>query len=279
MRIVQISDTHLSHLGGIPTRNLQRLITFINEELRPDLVVHSGDVLILDPDSAADRRAARDLLGGITAPVRVVPGNHDVGEPGDRPWGGLGVTSARVAAFTGVFGPGHWLETVGGYAVIGLSSEIMSSGLPEEQAQWDWLETVPEQAGDRPVLVFCHKPVWPSQPGPQENAVAIPGAERYRLLRILAGLDVKIFGNGHLHQFAIGQYGEALTVTAPSVAFANREPGDVAGPGLQQVGVVEYTGEGGDVGVFFRSVPGLTEVGISGVEQALITAEQLGVTL
>ena len=184
-----------------------------------------------------------------------------------------------MAAFAGVFGPGHWLETVGEYAVIGLSSEIMSSGLPEEQAQWDWLETVPGQVGDRPVLVFCHKPVWPSRPGPEEDAVAIPGAERYRLLRILAGLDVKIFANGHLHQFTIGQYGSALTVTAPSVAFAKRETGDVTGPGLQQVGVVEYTGEGGDVGVFFRSVPGLTEGSIHDVEQALITAEQIGVTL
>jgi hypothetical protein len=113
MRIVQISDTHLSHLGGIPTRNLQRLITFINEELRPDLVVHSGDVLILDPDSAADRHAARDLLDQISAPLRVVPGNHDVGEPGDRPWGGLGVTSTRVTAFAGVFGPGTgWRPSV-----------------------------------------------------------------------------------------------------------------------------------------------------------------------
>jgi 3',5'-cyclic AMP phosphodiesterase CpdA len=279
MRIVQISDTHLSHLGGIPTRNLQRLITFINEELRPDLVVHSGDVLILDPDSAADRHAARDLLDRISAPLRVVPGNHDVGEPGDRPWGGLGVTSTRVAAFTAVFGPGHWLETVGEYAVIGLSSEIMSSGLPEEQAQWDWLETVPAQAGDRPVLIFCHKPVWPSVPGPEENSVAIPGAERYRLLRILAGLDVKVFANGHLHQFVIGQYGGALTVTAPSVAFARRGHGDVTGPGLQQVGVVEYTGDGSDVGVYFRSVPGLVEGSISDVEQAFITAEQIGVAL
>ena len=129
------------------------------------------------------------------------------------------------------------------------------------------------------MLIFCHKPVWPSVPGPEEDAVAIPGAERYRLLRILAGLDVKIFANGHLHQFTIGQYGSALTVTAPSVAFAKRETGDVTGPGLQQVGVVEYTGEGGDVGVFFRSVPGLTEGSIHDVEQAHITAEQIGVTL
>jgi 3',5'-cyclic AMP phosphodiesterase CpdA len=175
MRIVQISDTHLSHLGGPTNDNLERLIPFVNDQLRPDLVVHSGDVLIADPDSAADRAAARELLSGITAPLRVVPGNHDVGEPGDEPWAGLGTTSARVAAFAGAFGPDHWLE-LGDYAVIGLNSEVLSTGLPEEQAQWDWLETVPAQAGGRPVLVFSHKPFWPRRPGRTRTRCASPAS-------------------------------------------------------------------------------------------------------
>ena len=62
MRIVQISDTHLSHLGGPTNDNFEQLIPFINDELAPDLVVHSGDVLIADPDLAADRDIARELL-------------------------------------------------------------------------------------------------------------------------------------------------------------------------------------------------------------------------
>jgi 3',5'-cyclic AMP phosphodiesterase CpdA len=279
MRIVQISDTHLSHLGGIPTRNLELLITFINNELRPDLVVHTGDVLIADPDSAADRDAARELLGRISAPLRVLPGNHDVGEPGSRPWGGLGASSARVAAFTGVFGPDHWLEILGDYAVIGMNSEILSTGLPEEQAQWDWLETVPAQVGRRPALVFCHKPFWPPAPSPGENALCIPGRERYRLLHALADVDLKVYANGHLHRFVIGRYGDALTVTAPSTAFANRSHDDLAGPGLQQAGVVEYEARDGAVQVYFRSVPGLTEGSARNVEQFVITARQLGLTL
>ncbi|HEX5294947.1 MAG TPA: metallophosphoesterase [Streptosporangiaceae bacterium] len=277
MRIVQISDTHLSHLGGPTNDNLERLIPFVNDQLRPDLVVHSGDVLIADPDSAADRAAARELLSAITAPLRVVPGNHDVGEPGDEPWGGLGTTSARVAAFAGAFGPDHWLE-LGDYAVIGLDSEVLSTGLPEEQAQWDWLETVPAQVGGRPALVFSHKPFWPPAPGPDENAVCIPGLERYRLLRALAGLDVRVFGNGHLHQFSLGRYGDALTVTAPSTGFAGRSPERLTGHGLQQAGVVEYRCEDGGVDVYFRSVPGLAERSPFDTEQFLATARSVGVT-
>jgi 3',5'-cyclic AMP phosphodiesterase CpdA len=279
MRIVQVSDTHLSHRGGITNRNYERLITFINEDLHPDLVVHSGDMVILDPDSAADRATALGLSAMITAPLRAVPGNHDVGEPGDRPWGGLNATSARVAAFTGAYGPDHWVEIVGGYAVIGLNSEILATGLPEEQAQWDWLGSISGPVGTRPALVFCHKPFWSPVPGPSDGTLSIPDAQRDRLLEALAGVDVKVYANGHLHRFAIGRQGRALTVTAPSTAFAARSHDDLAGHGLQQVGVVEYQCEGGGVEVFFRSVPGLTEGSPFDVEQFVTTAAELGVTL
>ena len=278
MRIVQISDTHLSHLGGPTNDNLELLIPFINDELAPDLVVHSGDVLIADPDLAADRDIARELLGRIRAPLRVVPGNHDVGEPGAQPWGGLSATSARVAAFTGAFGPDHWLELVGDYAVIGFNSEILSTGLPEEQAQWDWLDTIGEQVGSRPVLIFGHKPLWPSVPAPDENAVSIPGRERYRLLAALAGLDVRVFGHGHLHHFAIGRYGDALSVTAPSTGFTHRERARRPGPGLYQSGVAEYQDEGGAIEVYFRAVSGLTESNPMKLEQFRVTAQDIGVT-
>jgi 3',5'-cyclic AMP phosphodiesterase CpdA len=280
MRVVQISDTHLSHLGGITTRNLERLIAFVNDELRPDVVVHTGDMLILNPDSAADRAAARRLCDTIRAPLHVVPGNHDVGEPHDQPWGGLHATSARVAGFASVFGPGHWLELAGGYALIGLSSEILSSGLPEEQAQWDWLATVPALAGGRPALVFCHKPVFSPEPGPANPALSIPDPERERLLGVLGDVDVRVYANGHLHRFAIGRHGGALIVTAPSTAFVNRAPEDLAGGTLRQLGVVEYQcADDGGVEVFFRSVPGLTEGPSLGIEQVRLAADEIGVSL
>ena len=95
MRIVQISDTHISHLGGVTTDNFSRLVEFVNDELHPDLIVNSGDVSILTPDSEADREAAYKLHQCFNAPVAVLPGNHDLGEPGDHPWMGLSVTSGQ----------------------------------------------------------------------------------------------------------------------------------------------------------------------------------------
>jgi predicted MPP superfamily phosphohydrolase len=53
MRVVQISDTHISHLGGVPTRNMELVVEYLNNHLRPDLVVNTGDIVILDAGSAA----------------------------------------------------------------------------------------------------------------------------------------------------------------------------------------------------------------------------------
>ncbi len=92
MRIIQFSDTHLSHLGGTPSKNMSSLVDYLNKELVPDLVINTGDVVIVNPDSAEDRRTAHELHEQIAAPLRVLPGNHDVGESGDNPWMDLSVT-------------------------------------------------------------------------------------------------------------------------------------------------------------------------------------------
>ncbi|WP_431279162.1 metallophosphoesterase family protein [Leifsonia poae] len=72
MKIVQLSDTHISHLGGATTENLKQFVDLINK-INPTFVVHSGDVAILDPDNGADREAARELLAGIQAPCVFCP--------------------------------------------------------------------------------------------------------------------------------------------------------------------------------------------------------------
>ena len=70
--------------------------------------MHSGDIQVLHPDDAADRAHARELTRLISAPLLVVPGNHDVGMPGLDAWAGITVTDERVAAHEAAFGPDHW---------------------------------------------------------------------------------------------------------------------------------------------------------------------------
>ena len=108
MRIVQISDTHLSHRGGVTTANLRQIAAWVNVSLRPDLIINTGDIVAASPDLPLDRAWARAVHDGFDAPVRYLPGNHDVGEPGPAPWKGLSVTAERVAAHRAVFGPDHF---------------------------------------------------------------------------------------------------------------------------------------------------------------------------
>lgn len=281
MKIVQLSDTHISHLGGATTENLERIIALINR-IEPAFVVHSGDVAILDPDSEEDRNAAARLLAGIRAPLRVLPGNHDVGEGMANAWAGLETTSERLAAFVAVFGDDHWVELVGAWAVIGLDSEVMGSGLPEEAAQWAWLEGVPELVGERPTLVFTHKPVWNPYPFESEHNIAIPAASRDRLLAALAAVDVRSFGSGHLHHYALSTQvtprGAATTVTAPATGFAG-DASQVPGNGIAQQGIVEYRLEGRTMTPRFRSVEDLVEVWPLEIPEFTIALDALGATI
>ena len=91
--IVQVSDTHLCGHGGVTNANFERVVRYINEEMAPDLVVNTGDLALLDPDDADDRAMAERLHRSFEAPLLVLPGNHDVGEVGEEPWMGLGVTA------------------------------------------------------------------------------------------------------------------------------------------------------------------------------------------
>ena len=258
MRIVQLSDTHISHLGGTPSENFSLLAGYLNTEIRPDLVINTGDVVILNPDSDKDREAAWRLHREIEAPLLVIPGNHDVGECADEPWMGIEVTSNRVAGFTRTWGPdrfflpGSAATGSADWAFIGINSERMSSGLPEEDEQWEWLTGVAEQVRGKSVMLFLHKPLW--FPGGSRSGITIAAADRQRLLSLFAGARLRAVANGHLHRYRRAFEGSILTVWAPSLTFAT--PADT-GHGLDPVLDDPRRARVEAVHACLRSVPGL----------------------
>lgn len=260
MKIVQISDTHLTAAGG-PTEDAFRLLAHhLDEEVRPDLVVHSGDIQVLHPDDAADRAHARALLDLITAPLLVVPGNHDVGMPGLNAWAGLTVTDARVAAHEAAFGTDHWRHDTDEAVLLGIDSELLGSGLQREADQWRWIEqTVTELPAGKPVLLFLHKPLWSVSDEPVDHQVDVGPVARDRLLGLLERVDLRAVGCGHLHRYRQVQRGRATEVWAPATAFL--APGaDTLPDARQELGYVEYTIEGGEVTAEFRYVPGMPQL-------------------
>jgi 3',5'-cyclic AMP phosphodiesterase CpdA len=263
VRIIQLSDTHISHLGGVPAENMSLVTHHLNNVIRPDLVVHTGDVVIANPDSVPDRDMARRLLAEIDAPLLVLPGNHDVGESADDPWKDLPVTGERIGAFSAAWGQdrffltGNATDRSDDWVFIGLNSERLGSGLPQEREQWDWLAGVAERARGKSVMLFLHKPLW--FPGGSQSGITVPESDRERLIALLSGARLRVVANGHVHRYRRALEAEILTVWAPSMTFA-LPPDQERGLGPSSPGIVEYRIDGDAVEAGLRAVPGLRGV-------------------
>ncbi|RCW77680.1 calcineurin-like phosphoesterase family protein [Phyllobacterium bourgognense] len=78
MRIIQITDTHLSPSKTHFNINWQPLADWINWE-NPDLVVHTGDLTLDGAGTDDDLAFSIGLLNELSVPVLSVPGTHDIG--------------------------------------------------------------------------------------------------------------------------------------------------------------------------------------------------------
>jgi 3',5'-cyclic AMP phosphodiesterase CpdA len=275
VRIVQISDTHLSHLGGVTTANLRLVASWVNTTLRPDLILNTGDIVAASPDQPRDRAWAREVHAAFDARVRYLPGNHDVGEPGLVPWKGLGVTSDRVAAHCAVFGPDHFALRDGGWLVIGFNSELLGSGLTEESTQWQWLEAELAAPGARQVLFFCHKPLWLPRATPSTAALTVPDEARERLLA-LAGDRLAAVGSGHLHRYRRRPRPEQpaiLEVWGPSTGIVGQTETET--PYFEQLGVVEWRLQDSGVNTWFRAPADLDEREGTAIDEMTATVAAL----
>ena len=131
MRIVQISDTHLSPGKVHFNANWAPLARWIVEQ-HPDLIIHTGDVTVDGADIKEDFRYAAELMHGLGVRFRAVPGNHDVGHPGHdhQP-----VNEERLERWRAHFSPDRWVEDVENRGLIGLNSMLLSSGDRKEALQ------------------------------------------------------------------------------------------------------------------------------------------------
>jgi 3',5'-cyclic AMP phosphodiesterase CpdA len=82
-RLIQISDMHLSPSKAHFADNWAPLARWGVDE-HPDLVIHMGYVTVDGAGVEEDMRYSAELMRGLGVRFRAVPGNHDVGDAGDR---------------------------------------------------------------------------------------------------------------------------------------------------------------------------------------------------
>ena len=243
--IVQVSDTHLSRTHGYFHDNWLAFLAEM-EALQPDLVVHSGDLSFNTPDVAEDLDFSRAQMDRLTCPWLAIPGNHDVGEPGEHPRLGQPITNELLAQWARCFGADRFCRDLGRWRLIGINSELLGTGFREEQAQEAFLREALETAGDRCVGLFLHKPLFLADPGEfgQRGSCVFP-EPRARLLEYFKTARVRFVASGHLHGYHQSRLDEIEIVWCPTTAFINpflEWPVEV----LNRAGYLEWRFEGED---------------------------------
>lgn len=216
-RIVQLSDTHLGTARGVPAQ-WAPTVAWLGAD-QPDLVVHSGDVVLVDPDDPTDRAFAVELIAELPGEVVVIPGNHDVGEYAE----GHAVLEARADVFRATFGGDRFARDIAGWRIIGVNAYLL-----DQQAHDVWFRSA--LAVDGPLLVFVHQPVR----GDRDDDFRMTAAARAAFEAATADVDVRIVASGHRHR----AHRDGRYVWCPSLTVSGEDYDDVGDPA---VGLLEHT--------------------------------------
>lgn len=247
LRLVQISDTHLSRRRPFFQHNWELLIAILAESA-PDLVVCTGDMSVDGADFEDELAFAAEQFRRIKTKVLFVPGNHDVGNSlPDVRGGETVITAARRGAYLRHFGPDFWIEDIGrDWRLVGLNSMLPGSGLPAEREQDEMLRRAVAGRGERKLFVFKHKPLYLAEP---EDSVPTQGAlyleHRLRMRDLLADAGPVLVASGHIHDYKRARWENLRQIWAPSTAFTVDGSGRFRPRyGVRRLGYLEHALDG-----------------------------------
>jgi 3',5'-cyclic-AMP phosphodiesterase len=204
-------------------------------------VMHTGDVTHLAKAEQFD--TAKSILGGLKAPVMVIPGEHDA----------IGAEGAKrfADAFPNADAPdGWWSFDRNGVHFVSLVNVFNFETMGVLGAkQLDWLsKDLAKQKSDTPLVVFGHVPLYALYPAwgwtTEDGAKAIAMMKRFSAVTVL---------NGHIHQIITKREGNISFTTAAATAYPQPAPGTAAAPGPLTVPAPELLGRLGYRDVSFTN--------------------------
>lgn len=199
-KLILISDTHFSADHGCTDTGWKDLASCI-QGAQPDLVIHTGDIVFDRPDCREDHAYARKQLDALGPKWLAIPGNHDVG---DGPPATMTITQALIDAFVETYDASHWSLDIEKWRLIGANSMLFGSGLPQEEAEWTFLEQALAGAGSQEIAVFVHKPIFlTASDEPQAGTATQPQEVRTRLWHLLRRHAVRLVLSGHRHEYRV----------------------------------------------------------------------------
>jgi len=213
--LLQLSDLHIREpyklaYGRIETAPyLQRAIESILElPQQPDAVVITGD--LTDFGRAAEYAHLRDLLGPLSMPVYLMPGNHD-----DR-------TQLRQTFrdhdYLGTDGFVQFSIAVGALQLIALDTVVPNKSSGSLCAKrLIWLHDALEKSRNRPVVIAMHHPPFQTLIGHMDVIGLLQGASELEAL-VAQYPNIERIICGHLHRSIQVRFGGSIASTAPSPA-------------------------------------------------------------
>ncbi|GGC56356.1 phosphohydrolase [Siccirubricoccus deserti] len=254
--ILQISDAHLSPRSPLFQDNLAEIAAWAAAS-PPDLVIASGDLSLDGAGQAEDLKFAAGLLRALPAPLLAIPGNHDVGSH-PRTMPRQPVDAARLARFRALVGADRWLRDLPGWRLVGLDTEIMGTGLPDEAEQAGFIAMATTGIGDRRLALFLHKPVFVTAPEePVFDYWSVPPAARSTLAPLLGHPALRLVASGHLHLHREEIHGAVRYAWAPALSFVVAPEDQPGLPGERPCGALLHRLHADHVETSLLSPPGL----------------------
>ena len=215
------------------------------QALRPDLVINTGDFSFNGPDVEGDIQYAYQEAERLGLPYLTIPGNHDVGEPGDNPRLKQPVNDARLNTWKTYFGDDRFIKDIEDWRLVGINSELLGSNLGAEHRQWEFLEDALANSNGRTTGLFSHKPLYQKTPDEDMSKWAILPEPRARLLKLLSAHKVRFVASGHLHRYRYMSAEGLDLIWCPTTAFIT--PSLKNDGCVRRVGYLKWTFDGSDV--------------------------------
>ncbi len=242
MRILQISDTHISAEHHDFRENRAEIAKLV-AEIAPDLVINSGDISMNGCISEQDLADAAKWHQSLGCPVFSVPGNHDVGDLATIRADQV-LDDERLERFRTLAGPDRWVHDIDGWRFIGLNAMLFATGHVDEEAQFAWLAEAVQTSAK--IALFLHKPLFIDRPdeGARGYWTVVPQA-RQRLLDIIRGYDVRLVASGHLHIARDYHFDGITHLWCPASSFVCGDIQEDLG-GQRRIGYIDFTFTPGD---------------------------------
>tara|TARA_B100000927_G_scaffold144740_1_gene116819 strand:+ start:17653 stop:18468 length:816 start_codon:yes stop_codon:yes gene_type:complete len=206
LEIIHISDTHIGpdHSLDIRGANSWRRACALVEQInilpfKPDLVVHTGDV-VNDPDPDA-YALAEEVLSGLELPIYYSAGNHD-----EVPMMRKALTfpehQSLIAESTDRLCYRITHPSAEEYDLLVIDSRVPSSEGAYGVVPLEQIEALADQiSGEKPVAVFSHYPMLETGSKWIDEHLLIANREEVlEMLKDKAGDQLKGIFTGHLHR-------------------------------------------------------------------------------